>query len=50
MKLNPKLSEAEENPPWYMNIACVMGLSSLEEQLPQMQGHMNSTKPQSCSA
>lgn len=47
MKLNPKLREAEENPPWCMNIACVMGLHFFEEQLPQMQRHKNFTKPQS---
>lgn len=50
MKLNPKLSEAEENTPWCMNIAYVMGLSFFEVELPQMQGHKNSTKPQSYSA
>lgn len=50
MKLDPKLSEAEENLPRCMNIACVMGLSLSEAQLSQMQRHNNSTKPQPCSA
>jgi len=50
MKLDPKLSEAEEISPLCINIACVMGLSFFEEQSSQMQRHKNSTKPQSCSA